>query len=403
MIKIIHLLLIIFYNITFVNCLFIGGIGYHSFYIDNKLYFTQDFLQFYVDLNGVALENNTIHISQWIFINDTPSYVVVNNPFVGGKANSKLFFVDKSIDGLHVDTFDAALSKWETNISYQGLPNEFASLHKTWVTNETNGISYTFEELEYGIIMFDTINYVWMNSNFSILNLKNLFSQSSSPDYKNYVPVLLSSGQILYIGGKSTSNPILMNRILAYDCVKDSWQIINTTGKTPEERIDHTAVLASHGRVIVYGGNNNLSIPATPIFGAPNEENSLGSLAGHTSVMVKNYMITAFGTNISGIDRNVNKIYKLDTSNILKYTWSFVSDFNNQSITISQYNNSSPISPVPPTQTNSVDGNTSVSSFNSIKSSTLLVVTILVIVVSLICLLILIVYKIKKKTNSVNN
>ncbi|CAG8545997.1 3633_t:CDS:2 [Gigaspora margarita] len=330
--------------------------------------------QFYIDLNGVALENNTIHISQWIFINDTPRQVVVDNPFVGGKANSKLFFIDKrSTDGLYVDTFDTALIKWEKNISYKGFPNEFTSLHQTWVTNETNGISYAFAGLEYGIVMFDTINYVWINSNFSILSLKNLFSQSSYPDYNNHVPVLLSNGQILYIGGKSTT---------------------------------------SHGRVIVYGGNNNLSIPATPYlavlntsnlpyeWSVPNEENSIGSLAGHTSVMVKNYMITAFGTNISENDHYVNRIYKLDTSNILKYTWSFVSDFNNQSITIPQYNNSFPISPIPPTQTNSVDSNASVSSFNSFKLSTLLIVTILVIVVSLICLLILLVYKLKKNTKS---
>ncbi|RIB21074.1 hypothetical protein C2G38_1135595 [Gigaspora rosea] len=302
--------LIIFYCITviFADNLFFGGDGYNAFYIENKLYFIGSYsqYQFYIDLKDLSLENGTIYNNTPRISVASPNYVVSSNPFIGGNSNKKLFFIDKSAYGLYVDTFNTELNKWETNNSYKGLPNVDLSWNQAWVTNETTGISYSFQEyLSTGVVIFDTINFVWINSTS---NPQNLFSKDIF-SINGCIPVLLSSGQILYIGGKLYSfNQTLMNRILTYDSIKDSWQINNTTGKTPEERTGHTAVLTSDGRVIVYGGENNLSKSAIPyltildtsktpfMWSTPIEENSIGSLNSHTSVMVKNYMITAFGT-----------------------------------------------------------------------------------------------------------
>ncbi|KAF0453409.1 galactose oxidase [Gigaspora margarita] len=377
--------LIIFYCITviFADNLLFGGGGYNAFYIENKLYFIGSYLQdhFYIDLKDLSLENGTIYNAPRISVDSPPNYVVSKNPFIGGNSNKKLFFIDKkSTYGLYVDTFNTELNKWETNNSYKGLPNEDLSFDRAWVTNEATGISYSFQgEL----------------NTFSI---------------PGCIPVLLSSGQILYIGGKLYSfNQTLMNRILTYDSIKDSWQINNTTGKTPEERTGHTAVLTSDGRVIVYGGENNLSKSAIPyltildtsktpfMWSTPIEENSIGSLNSHTSVMVKNYMITAFGTNSSekGLNQIFKNIYKLDTSNLSNYKWSLLFKYEvEQSIPISN-KNSSQTSPITPIQTNSTSDkdNASFNNFVSTRLSTRWIIAILVIVIALICLLIFLIYK----------
>ncbi|KAF0518666.1 kelch repeat protein [Gigaspora margarita] len=268
----------------------------------------------------------------------------MSHPFIGGNSNKKLFFIDQSLDVLYVDTFNTKLNKWEANNSYNGLPNTKFLLFDSWVFNETTGISYSFQGLNIGVVMFDTINFAWINS---ISNPQNLFPRSSF--LSKCIPVLLSNCQILYIGGEFSNihkYQILMDRILTYDSIKDSWQFNNTTGKTPEWRKYHTVVLTSDGRIIVYGGQNNLSMPATPSltvldtskipfeWSTPTEENSIGRLIHHTSVMVKNYMITAFGTNVSekGDDLDNYNIYKLDTSNLSNYKWSLLSNYTLQSI-----------------------------------------------------------------------
>ncbi|CAB4443891.1 unnamed protein product [Rhizophagus irregularis] len=54
-----------------------------------------------------------------------------------------------------------------------------------------------------------------------------------------------------------------MGNILIYNTITDTWQIMNTVGETPGERVKHTAVLNTDGRVIVFGGVSNL-LPASP-------------------------------------------------------------------------------------------------------------------------------------------
>jgi hypothetical protein len=64
---------------------------------------------------------------------------------------------------------------------------------------------------------------------------------------------------------------------------------------------------ASDGRVILFGGVSKDSVPALPHlavldtsktpyeWSTPIVENPIGAFSGHTTVMVKNYMISAFG------------------------------------------------------------------------------------------------------------
>ncbi|CAG8670647.1 10993_t:CDS:2, partial [Cetraspora pellucida] len=277
-----------------------------------------------------------------------------------------------NLDILYVDTYDTELSKWETINNYKSLPNETPSFQNPWISNKTTGISYQFQNMENGVIIFDTINFAWTGS---ISNPRNLFPSYYYLSY--HVPVLLQNGQILYIGGKSSeNNQTLMNRILSYDTLKDSWQINNTTGNTPGERKDHTAVLTSDGQVIVYGGESNLSIPAIPYLAVlntsktpymwltPIEENSIGSLAGHTSVMFKNYMITAFAPIT---------FYQLLDLGMATYKWSLVSNSTNAPLQIP---------PIHPIQSNLSGNDASFDRFNNFSLNTRWIVTILVIVVA---------------------
>lgn len=133
------------------------------------------------------------------------------------------------------------------------------------------------------------------------------------------------------------------------------------------------------------------------MWSTPIEENSIGSLNSHTSVMVKNYMITAFGTNSSekGLNQIFKNIYKLDTSNLSNYKWSLLFKYEvEQSIPISN-KNSSQTSPITPIQTNSTSDkdNASFNNFVSTRLSTRWIIAILVIVIALICLLIFLIYK----------
>ncbi|CAG8791669.1 19197_t:CDS:2, partial [Racocetra fulgida] len=58
----------------------------------------------------------------------------------------------------------------------------------------------------------------------------------------------------------------------------------------------------------------------------PTEINPIGPLTGHTSIMFKNYMITAFDV----LKQSSKSIYKLDTSDPLTYKWILLSSFTSQ-------------------------------------------------------------------------
>ncbi|CAG8792753.1 37675_t:CDS:10, partial [Gigaspora margarita] len=117
----------------------------------------------------------------------------------------------------------------------------------------------------------------------------------------------------------------------------DIFDTINFNGEIPNERTYHTAVL--NGRIIIYSRTSNKvsDYPAYPHLVVLNilnyewsalpEINSIRPIALHTSIIIKNYMIVAFGQNLTN-DKLISSIYKLDISNPSIYKWSLLSSYN---------------------------------------------------------------------------
>ncbi|CAG8540193.1 3984_t:CDS:2 [Dentiscutata erythropus] len=357
--------LITFNNINIVNCW--PENSYVPFFIADKLYYVGNNETFYIDLVDVSLDNNTIvYAPKWFNINVSESNIdYPSNPFLGGKANDKIFFIDDpDSEGAqsHVllDAFNTTLKKWERNISCQGTPNYFInSDYINWVSDEQAGKSYIYRYVDddENLTIFDSINLVWKNSTSNPQNLLQSILGSSQifARYHNFVQVLSACDKIFYIGGtisvnsgssyNSNSQFMPMSSILAYNIMLDSWLINNATGKEIEGRTGHTAVMTSDKRIIVYGGMNILrsAFPYLAVldtskipyeWSTPTEENPIGPITEHSSIIIKNYMITAFGRNLSERDSekyDIKNVYKLNISNPLSYKWSLLATPNNQS------------------------------------------------------------------------
>ncbi|CAG8631618.1 11702_t:CDS:2, partial [Acaulospora morrowiae] len=138
----------------------------------------------------------------------------------------------------------------------------------------------------------------------------------------NYAAIMLDDGRILYIGGLNDKQSFVpMDQILIYDTKTSTWNMTAAVGKIPSVRIQHSAVLTNDGRIIIYGGSQNDSMPATPSLAVLRsvdftwlEINESGTkppnLQSHTSTLVGDLMIIAFGST--------SNIYMLNTTN---YTW----------------------------------------------------------------------------------
>ncbi|KAF0453412.1 galactose oxidase [Gigaspora margarita] len=365
---------IIFNYINFVNC-WLSDV-YVPFFIADKLYYVRTNTIFYIDLVGVSLDNNTIvYASNWVNINVSKLNIdyLPKDSFLGGKANDKIFFVSNHSKELRLHAFDATLKKLEANISYQGVLNAYYNFDEiNWISDEQTSKSYIYDTYVGGdanLTIFDSNNLAWINGTSNPQNLLQgiLGSSQIIVSYHSFVQVLSASDKIFYIGGRISGSSFTiqfmpMKNILIYDIVSDSWLINNATGNEIEGRTGHTAVMTTDKRIIVYGGLNKLR-PALPYlavldtsnipyeWSAPTEENSIGPITEHSSIMIKNYMITAFGRNLSERDDakyDIKDVYKLNISNPLSYKWSLLATPNNQS--------------------NSVDNNSSI--FDSINTKT---------------------------------
>ncbi|KAF0364784.1 kelch repeat protein [Gigaspora margarita] len=157
---------------------------------------------------------------------------------------------------------------------------------------------------------------------------------------------LLPNGKIVYIGGSNAFGKYLeLTQVFLYDTLKNTWANMNTTGASPTARGFHTAVLTRQGHIVVYGGENAPFIPVPdqlldldtnvqpfkwtiPSIGfTPNP----APFRGHTSTLVGNYMIVAFGwfNNGTGSSRS-NKIIMLNVNDPNNYMW--VSSFTPPSV-----------------------------------------------------------------------
>ncbi|CAG8548589.1 3106_t:CDS:2 [Gigaspora rosea] len=256
--------------------------------------------------------NTPINSSNWIQVNNNPGVSLSQWPFLGGKANDKFFFIDVATigtsAGVHIDTFDTTLNKWETNTSFTGKPSQFEK--RPWTVDGSTGKAYSFQQISGPIDIFDTVNLVWSNSSLIPQTYQTFASSSFSALYAPS-QVLLSNGQILYFPCEPpstlyTTGDNTMTNILSYSISTDSWKLINTTGQVPSKRSDYSVVSTLDGRVILYGGtSNNLSASPSIVvlntsnytWSTPSEANPVGPLTSHTASMVNNYMTVAFGPN----------------------------------------------------------------------------------------------------------
>ncbi|CAG8503520.1 21231_t:CDS:2 [Rhizophagus irregularis] len=147
------------------------------------------------------------------------------------------------------------------------------------------------------------------------------------PYWADYTAIMLSSGEIVYIGGRQSTSPNGLN-------VSFAKMNENTSGNVPDSRIGHSAVLNSNNEIIVYGGASSedlvtlatpdlviLSIASKPYqWIIPKVENVPKSRSFHSAAIVGNFMITTFGY-IAGTQNETNLISILDFSDTTNVRW----------------------------------------------------------------------------------
>ncbi|CAG8759197.1 22572_t:CDS:2, partial [Dentiscutata erythropus] len=283
--------------------------------------------------------DTTIDSSKWINLPYTPDPNCSYSPFLGGIENDKLFFTTSN----PFDVKNHFTTRNFFDVKNHFTTKKFDSKYFSFFEGGEYDAKYidifdtTLNNISYAIDIFDTIDFEWSVSTIIPILYWDYIDQSVFGPPRVFLP----SGKIIHIGGKpeSHSSTKLMEKLLTYDTITDSWEIINTIGEIPAERTFHTAVLTKDGRVIIYGGTSNKipDYPAYPYLAilntsnyewtAPKAINSIGPVAYHTSIIIENYMIVAFGVNVTN-DEFIQSIYKLDISNPSIYKWSLLSSYN---------------------------------------------------------------------------
>ncbi|CAG8788542.1 4163_t:CDS:2 [Gigaspora margarita] len=184
--------------------------------------------------------------------------------------------------------------------------------------NFDNGLIAIFSGVFSGVItndlwIFNTLTLTWSLSHATNAPL---------PMYA-YCAVTLPDGNILYIGGYSHINSILvytsMNNLPLYNTTSNTWENMSILGPLPPFRADFPAVLSmvfnkslnvlSIKRIIIFGGRSfgttfgDLWIVNTTKFwwSYGNISNPIVdlTLAGHTATLVDNYMFVSFGKSFN--------------------------------------------------------------------------------------------------------
>ncbi|KAF0469707.1 galactose oxidase [Gigaspora margarita] len=249
-------------------------------------------------------------------------------------------------DEIIVYAFDTLTAAWSIpNISGQ-IP---LSRRQFQAVDDTNGKIYmfggskfpNFNDIFNDIQILDTLSLTWTQG-----------SNVSAPTRRvDFTATFLNNGIILYIGGFAVST-IYMSEIRTYNTNNNSWGTMIATGDTLNSRSSHTAVLSPDGHVIIYGGNIDGSTDQSQILASLDTtvspyqwsikpmigNNVPPSLAYHSSDIVGNFMILAFGVMMANNSfsnlTNVNsKIYLLDTRN---YMWT-IDTLHQPDLTISPH------------------------------------------------------------------
>ncbi|GBC04389.1 hypothetical protein RclHR1_05660004 [Rhizophagus clarus] len=285
--------------------------------------------------------------------------------FLFGGLQNNLFEFDLS----RVFAFNTSANQWvRPNIDKYPPQKHFSFRVIDSNYTESSDSIYTFSikdnNGEVDLLYTGTLNW---NFVLTLLQFGNLHG---------FTATLLRNGIIVYFGGSIISDgnnqgfgDELFSRnhqfaqttnLTTYDTKTNVWGIQQTIGDPPEGRTMHSAIVTLDGRVIIYGGINNVMLgeaisdpvskkypdPLISIletFSQPFHwttlqlgDNSLEPLQsyGHTATLVGNYMIVAFGMQSS---ENANpkttsslknsftpsdSIYMMDTTNKTHIIWS---------------------------------------------------------------------------------
>ncbi|CAG8678034.1 3600_t:CDS:2, partial [Cetraspora pellucida] len=211
-----------------------------------------------------------------------------------------------------------------------------------YIFSGTNTLRPTESNLTTNSTLIQTLN---------ILNTKAqtwmIFNFSNTPTPREgYTATLLKNGYILYIGGTEKFNDasketnVNLNNIPIFDTDDLTWTSMAAVGDTIEPRNSHSAVLTEDGKIIIFGGQSGygfvqvspdlaiLDTNSSPykwtILKNVSTANAPPALAGHSSILYKNYMIIIFGRKTlrqletAYVPLLNNQLYLFD---IKKYAW----------------------------------------------------------------------------------
>ncbi|CAG8709158.1 15491_t:CDS:2 [Cetraspora pellucida] len=278
--------------------------------VDYRLYFIGGQFQdgtisselFYLDLS-TSFNANDVTSPRWSNLSSTPVASAWATATVGGGSNSILFLIGGiMVPSNHtmVYSFNTNIENW-SNITTSDVLNQRrkgSSLSydpdsgKIYIFGgqSISNLSEWFNEM----IIFDSIHFSWSN-----------VTLDSAPSKRSgHTATLLKTGIIVFIGGwelnDASSTPTLAN-------MSQNAKFINTT---IDSRVYHSAVLASDGKIIIYGGSNGtdnrkvlpdlavLNVSSTQFQWSTPSTTALSStprsLVAHTAVMVDDYMILLF-------------------------------------------------------------------------------------------------------------
>ncbi|RIB15722.1 hypothetical protein C2G38_2143437 [Gigaspora rosea] len=304
--------------------------------IDDKLYFIGGQFQngtisselFYLDLS-TSFNVNTVASPRWSDPSPAPIASAWATATVGGDNKSTIFLIGGRMNPSDNDTiaysFNTNIGNWSNITTSGGLNQKRKGSSLSY--DPDSGYIYIFggqsvsnsSEWFNEMIIFDSINFSWSN-----------VTSSTAPSKRSgHTATLLKTGIIVFIGGwelnDNSSIPRLTN-------MNKNAKFTNDT--IIDSRIYHSALLASDGKIIIYGGSNGINnskvLPDLAVLNVsptqfqwsiPNiksSNNTARSLVGHTAVIIDDYMILLFG-NVTGRQPNVNDmIYLLNTRS---YDW----------------------------------------------------------------------------------
>ena len=239
-----------------------------------------------------------------------------------------------------LNVYDPHTSTWGTPQFFGTAPTRRQSA-RTFLSND-NDIIFYFG----GSSTSCSTGAATVYNTLTALSLQNSTwftpANSNPPDAESYFALTKvetgtgSSEQVLIVGGQTaTQNTFVqMSQLGLFDMTSQSWSFVNATTESgqdpPEERVGHTAVTTSDGKVIVFGGtvgpSDRAAVPqltildtstspfqwSTPNIGGNVSLGPSAGLTGHSAIITDgDMMILAFGKDTNG---NYNqKTYFLDT------------------------------------------------------------------------------------------